>query len=103
MKRGLGKGLDSIIPNKQGTAESKQERKSTKKTENTAGLSHEILVNITEIEPNEKQPRKKFDEDSLIELSESIRQVGIIQPLILQKKEDHYEIIAGERRFRVAK
>ena len=103
MKRGLVKGLDSIIPNKQGTIDSKQEKKSEKKSESTAGLSNEILVDIEKIEPNNKQPRRKFNEDSLVELSESIRQVGIIQPLILQKKENHYEIIAGERRFRAAK
>ncbi len=103
MKRGLGKGLDSIIPNKQGTIEQKQEKKGGEKTEKLAGRSYETLVDISEIEPNGKQPRKKFDEDALTELSESIRQVGIIQPLILQKKEDHYEIIAGERRFRAAK
>ena len=58
---------------------------------------------MTEIEPNREQPRKNFDEDSLLELSESVKQFGVIQPLIVQKKDDHYEIIAGERRWRAAK
>ena len=62
-----------------------------------------VQVNITKIEPNRNQPRKSFDEDSLIELSESIKQYGIINPLIVTDKEDHYEIVGGERRWRAAK
>ena len=64
---------------------------------------NETLVNINEVEPNREQPRKKFDEDALLELSESIKQYGVLQPLIVQKREDYYEIIAGERRWRAAK
>jgi ParB family chromosome partitioning protein len=104
MKRGLGKGLDSIIPNKQGTVEKKEETEKIKKSEKEKNdVSRETLVKLTEIEPNAVQPRRKFHEDSLEELSESIKQFGVIQPLILKKKEDHYEIIAGERRFRAAR
>ena len=55
------------------------------------------------VEPNREQPRKKFDEDGLLELSESIKQYGILQPLLVQDKKDYYEIIAGERRWRAAK
>ncbi len=55
------------------------------------------------MEPNRKQPRKNFDEDTLQELAESIKQVGVIQPILVQNREDHYEIIAGERRWRAAK
>uniref|UniRef100_UPI004037C70E ParB/RepB/Spo0J family partition protein n=1 Tax=Roseburia hominis TaxID=301301 RepID=UPI004037C70E len=63
----------------------------------------EIKVKITKVEPNKEQPRKSFDEDALIELSESIKQFGILQPLLVQDKKDYYEIIAGERRWRAAK
>ena len=61
------------------------------------------MVKINEVEPNREQPRKDFDEDSLMELADSIKQFGILQPLIVQKKKDYYEIIAGERRWRAAK
>ena len=60
-------------------------------------------MKINEVEPNREQPRKDFDEDSLMELADSIKQFGILQPLIVQKKKDYYEIIAGERRWRAAK
>lgn len=104
MKRGgLGKGLDSMIPNKQAAAAGKAEKEAGKKTEDTnKDVSRETLVKLTDIEPKQDQPRKRFQEDSLMELADSIRQVGVIQPLVLQKVEDHYEIIAGERRFRAA-
>ena len=58
---------------------------------------------MTEIEPNRKQPRKQFDEDGLLELAESIKQFGVLQPLLVQKKDDYFEIIAGERRWRASK
>lgn len=104
MKRGgLGKGLDSMIPNKQAAAAGKAEKEAGKKTEGTnKDVSRETLVKLADIEPKQDQPRKRFQEDSLMELADSIRQVGVIQPLVLQKVEDHYEIIAGERRFRAA-
>ena len=63
----------------------------------------EIMVKINQVEPNRDQPRKDFDEDALVELADSIKQFGILQPLIVQKKKDYYEIIAGERRWRAAK
>ena len=65
--------------------------------------SGEILVKINEVEPNREQPRKEFDEDALMELADSIKQFGVLQPLLVQKKKDYYEIIAGERRWRAAK
>ena len=61
------------------------------------------MVKINSVEPNREQPRKDFDEDSLVELADSIKQFGILQPLIVQQKKDYYEIIAGERRWRAAK
>ena len=63
----------------------------------------EQTLKLNLIEPNSEQPRKNFDEESLQELADSIRQYGILQPLIVQKKGNHYEIIAGERRWRAAK
>lgn len=62
-----------------------------------------VLVSINDVEPNRDQPRKDFDEDALIELSESVRQFGVLQPLLVQKRENYYEIIAGERRWRAAR
>ena len=62
-----------------------------------------VMVKISKVEPNRDQPRKDFNEDALEELAESIKQVGIIQPIIVQKREDYYEIIAGERRWRAAR
>lgn len=62
-----------------------------------------FTVKMTQIEPNRKQPRKQFDEDALLELAESIKQFGVLQPLLVQKKGDYYEIIAGERRWRASK
>lgn len=61
------------------------------------------MMNITKVEPNREQPRKKFDEDALLELAESIKQYGVLQPLLVQEREDYYEIVAGERRWRAAK
>lgn len=96
-KSGLGKGLDLLIPN---NANIKTEEKTD---ENSTQEKAEVFVKLSQVEPNKSQPRKNFNEDSLIELSESIKQFGIIQPLLVQKKEDYYEIIAGERRWRAAK
>lgn len=97
-KTGLGKGLDSMIPvypvKPRAAAEKPKEEK-----ENKA----EKLLKITEVEPNRDQPRKKFDEDALLELADSIKQFGVLQPLLVQKRKDYYEIIAGERRWRAAK
>ena len=96
-KRGLGKGLDSMIPEKV----DKNSIQSVKQPDDN--VSRETLININEIEPNKGQPRKNFDEDAIQELADSIKQYGIIQPLILQKKDKYYVIVAGERRWRAAK
>lgn len=93
-KRGLGKGLDTMIP------PVKNEKKSEK---DDPAKGPETLVNITKVEPNREQPRKNFDEDALLELSESIKQYGLLQPILVQDRKDYYEIIAGERRWRAAK
>ena len=93
VKKGLGKGLDIMIP----------EHISNNSISETSNVSRETLIKINEIEPNRSQPRKKFDEESLQELADSIKKFGVIQPLILQKKDKHYEIIAGERRWRAAR
>ena len=82
---------------------SKQKKKPEEKKEERKSESGEILVKINQVEPNREQPRKEFDEDSLMELADSIKQFGILQPLLVQKKKDYYEIIAGERRWRAAK
>ncbi len=99
-KGGLGKGIDSLIPNKVS--------KPTETVSAETGAKNEkvvegVLVSINKVEPNREQPRKNFDEDALLELSESIKQFGVLQPLLVQDKKDYYEIIAGERRWRAAK
>lgn len=100
--RGLGKGLDALIPSaavdtgKKTESKSKQDKSSEKKV-------GETIVNITKVEPNREQPRKNFDEDALEELAESIKQFGLLQPILVQDRKTYYEIIAGERRWRAAK
>lgn len=99
--RGLGKGLDSMIPQK--VIHSKDNKVDVKTKKNEDNVSRETLININQIEPNKSQPRRNFNEDTLHELADSIKIYGIIQPLILQKRDKYYEIIAGERRWRAAK
>ncbi len=94
-RSGLGKGLDSLIPTqalKPGdqAAQQKEEKKET-------------IVKLSKVEPNRSQPRKNFDEAALEELADSIRQFGVITPIIVQDKKTHYEIVAGERRWRAAR
>ena len=101
--RGLGKGLASLIPDAVGEAKAKKEATKIVQDSDSNANATETLVKITAVEPNRKQPRKTFDEDSLQELSDSIKQVGLIQPILVQDRKDHYEIIAGERRWRAAK
>lgn len=98
--RGLGKGLDLMIPNVVGEEKEKKEPKVVVKEEKEQG---ETLVKITKVEPNREQPRKYFDEDALQELADSIKQFGLLQPILVQDRKDYYEIIAGERRWRAAK
>ena len=100
--RGLGKGLDSLIPDAVSEAKAKKGTAKEEILPEDKG-TQETMVKITMVEPNRKQPRKNFDEDSLQELSDSIRQVGLIQPILVQDRKDHYEIIAGERRWRASK
>lgn len=126
-KGGLGKGLDSLIPShKSDTTENTNnmhekvvekivevpvekvvekivEVPVEKVVEKVVEKPAEIMVKVDEIEPNQMQPRKNFNEDALHELAESIKQVGVIQPLILQKEDSYYRIIAGERRWRAAR
>ena len=97
-----GKGLDALIPagNKKTVVKKDSEPVIIEKIVEKKGVE---TLKITEVEPNREQPRKNFDEDALLELADSIKQYGVIQPQIVQKKADHYEIIAGERRWRAAK
>lgn len=99
--RGLGKGLDLMIPNVVG--EEKKEKEKEIKVEKKESEKQETLVKITMVEPNREQPRKHFDEDALQELADSIKQFGLLQPILVQDRKDYYEIIAGERRWRAAK
>ena len=105
---GLGKGLDSLIPDMNVGEPSvpKTEVKTKiveKVVEKVVEKPIEMKVKISKIEPNKEQPRRNFDEDALIELSESIKQHGVLQPIIVQDRKNYYEIIAGERRWRAAK
>lgn len=93
VKKGLGRGLDIMIP----------EQIIKNEDGKTDNVSRETMIHVSDIEPNRSQPRKKFDEDALQELADSIKQYGVIQPLILQKRDKYYEIIAGERRWRAAR
>ncbi len=94
-KKRIGKGLDALIPS--GGVNKTVE--SATKPENKEGV---VKVKISKVEPNREQPRKNFDEDALQDLAESIKQVGVLQPILVQEREDYYEIIAGERRWRAA-
>ena len=102
-KKGLGKGLDALIPNvvKNDTAE--ENTKAAREQSKNAMDDSRTMVSINKVEPNRKQPRRKFDEDALQELSDSIKIHGLISPILVQDRGDHYEIIAGERRWRASK
>lgn len=94
-KTGLGRGLDALFGDNYKASDDKGKEDNEK----------EVIekIKIVEIEPNREQPRKNFDEESLEELANSIKEYGVIQPIIVTKKDDYYEIIAGERRWRAAK
>lgn len=94
-KSRLGKGVDALISSGNSSKEIKES--------NVNGKDHISHVNINMVSPKKNQPRRNFDEDKLIELSESIKQHGILEPIIVSRKDDYYEIIAGERRWRAAK
>ena len=106
VRKGLGRGLDAMISETASKPKNtvKKESVSVKKKETESDDKKSVFtVKMTQIEPNRQQPRKQFDEDSLLELAESIKQFGVLQPLLVQKKDDYYEIIAGERRWRASK
>lgn len=90
-RSGLGRGLDTLIPGASSGTKTETKIKATD------------VLKISQIEPNRKQPRKQFDEEALNELAQSIKQYGIIEPIVVCKKDDYYEIVAGERRWRAAK
>ncbi len=96
--KGLGKGLDALIP-----PSASENTKTKTEAAKTSEQGNETIVKITKVEPNREQPRKNFEEDALLELADSIKQFGVIQPIVVQDRKDHYEIIAGERRWRAAK
>ena len=105
---GLGKGLDTLIPTSKNTKPVEVVEKVVEKIVEVEKVVEkevpvERMVKINQVEPNRMQPRTNFDEDALMELADSIRQHGIIQPLVVQNKGDYFEIIAGERRWRAAK
>ena len=99
-KKGLGKGLDSLIPEKSNKPLAKEPAEEKRESESGSGIQ---MMKINMVEPNRDQPRKKFDEDAILELADSIKQFGVLQPLLVRKNKDYYEIIAGERRWRAAK
>jgi ParB family chromosome partitioning protein len=117
--RGLGRGLASLIPDSMPVIPASEEKPKVQEVvkevikEVVKEVPVEVIkevpvpadtvVKLALIEPNREQPRKEFDEDALYELSESIKQFGVIQPIVVQKKGKFYEIIAGERRWRAAK
>lgn len=108
-KKGLGRGLNQLIP----TGDEARTKSKSTPGETTKTITKEIVkevvkeveqkIKITQIEPNKSQPRKQFDEDALQELADSIKQYGVLEPLIVTKKGKFYEIIAGERRWRAAR
>ena len=102
VKKGLGKGLDSLIPDKK-TVKPVDTNKASQKNVEEPLKTGEQMMKINKVEPNRDQPRKKFEEDALLELADSIKQFGVLQPVLVRKRDDYYEIIAGERRWRAAK
>ena len=118
VKRGLGRGLNDLLSVSED--EAKQAKKDAKAVSKKAPApkekekpvpapkkvedeSSEVMVKVTDIEPNPNQPRTNFNEDALNELAESIKRIGVIEPIVVYKKERGYEIIAGERRWRAAR
>ncbi len=106
-KRGLGRGLSNLIPTDDTTEDVSP--KASKQTKSGAVTKTEVVkkveqtLNINRIEPNKNQPRKEFNEDALQELADSIKQFGVIEPLVVVKRKGYYELIAGERRWRAAR
>ena len=112
-KRGLGRGMSDLLGTdvkdeslkSSGTkvSSAKKTNKTTEDSESSKVEVSELMVKVTDIEPNPNQPRTDFNEDALSELAESIKKYGVIEPIIVYKKDRGYEIIAGERRWRAAR
>ena len=105
---GLGRGLNTLIPkapivDEEDVEQVKKKASRSSKSKKKAEPEKELTLPIDKIEPNPDQPRNQFDEDTLQELSDSIKQYGMLQPILVTPKDDFYEIIAGERRWRAAK
>ncbi|MBO5564207.1 MAG: ParB/RepB/Spo0J family partition protein [Lachnospiraceae bacterium] len=101
-RTGLHKGIETLFPGSSKNVSANAESQGQKEADNKVA-AEAVKVKITEIEPNRSQPRKMFDEEALQELSDSIKQYGLLQPILVQDKKDHYEIIAGERRWRASR
>ncbi len=99
-KGGLHKGIETLFP---GGMKNADKAKAAAAPKEAAPAAEAVKVKITSIEPNRDQPRRMFDEESLRELSDSIKQYGLLQPILVQERGDHYEIIAGERRWRASR
>ena len=107
-KMGLGRGLNTLIPkapivDEEDVEQVKKKVSRSSKTKKKEETKKELTLPIDKIEPNPDQPRNQFDEDTLQELADSIKQYGMLQPILVTPKDDFYEIIAGERRWRAAK
>ena len=98
----LGKGADALLRNINGTNTAIDEAVDKNIDDNTNKKAGELMVKISLVEPNRNQPRKMFDKDSLDELTKSVKQYGVLQPIIVKKIGNRYEIVAGERRWRAA-
>ena len=106
-KMGLGRGLNTLIPkapivDEEDVEQVKKKVSRSSKSKKKAEPEKELTLPIDKIEPNPDQPRNQFDEDTLQELSDSIKQYGMLQPILVTPKDDFYEIIAGDRRWRAA-
>ena len=106
-KRGLGRGISELIPtgDPEPAATKKAGKSSKEENKETKVITKEVekTLPISEIEPNKNQPRRSFNDDALNELADSIKQFGVIEPIIVVKKGKYYEIIAGERRWRASR
>ena len=108
-KKGLGKGLGAIFgedvvkENKEETEKKAKAKAEAKAAEEMDEKGRILMLKLDLVQPNKEQPRKTFDEEKINELAESIKNYGVLQPLLVQKNDSFYEIIAGERRWRAAK
>lgn len=101
--RGLGRGLDALFAEQAPVAPPSDEREDEAAAADIDEENKVVYININDIKPNENQPRKAFNEEKINELSDSITEHGIIQPLVVRKRKNGYEIVAGERRWRAAR